>query len=343
MKALTSFIAIGILFVTQSMAQAPQGFNYQAVIRDSNDILVVDQTIQLKFKIRSGSTSGPIKFTESHILITNVYGMVSTVIGQGSNQSGQFSNLDWSGDEFYLQVEIDLSGGSNYTSMGHTQFMSVPYALSAGDGIIRWQQSGNDINNNNNGNVLIDANRYLGIGTTSPIADFDIEPSGGFLTDEETGGINLRDASTGVNHWRIYNSNFFIRFNLSQNDGATYTPMAFVNSLDGSWNTVSDVSLKENIESMKKVLPSVMRLEPKLYHFDFNKVGSRKSLGFIAQDVQKLFPQVVAHEEGETLLGMDYSKFGVIAIKAIQEQQLIIEKQQAEIDALKKRLDALEK
>ena len=49
-----------------------------------------------------------------------------------------------------------------------------------------------------------------------------------------------------------------------------------------------------------------------------------KIIGFLAQDVQVLFPELVKHREDE-YLGLNYDDFGVIAIKAIQEQQKIID------------------
>jgi len=43
------------------------------------------------------------------------------------------------------------------------------------------------------------------------------------------------------------------------------------------------------------------------------------------------------------LLGIAYGKTGVLALKAIQGQQVIIEKQQQQIDVLEKRIEALER
>jgi hypothetical protein len=67
--------------------------------------------------------------------------------------------------------------------------------------------------------------------------------------------------------------------------------------------------------------------------------NSRKSIGFMAQDVQPLFPELVHQnrdrETKEPFLMMDYSSFGENAIKAIQEQQIIINGLQSQIDELK--------
>jgi hypothetical protein len=73
------------------------------------------------------------------------------------------------------------------------------------------------------------------------------------------------------------------------------------------------------------------------YIFDQDK---KPEIGFIAQDVEKQFPQLVNQMDG--YLGVNYSGFSVLAIKAIQEQQEIIEKQQSVIDQLLERVTKLE-
>ena len=180
--------------------------------------------------------------------------------------------------------------------------------------------------------------QMVGIGTTSLLSDLDIDQSGGSASVEGTGGINLRNGSW---HWRIYNSSDYVRFNYSNDGGSSYTPKAYVSSIDGSWNALSDRRLKTDIESMEDVLPSVLKLEPKRFHFIDNNENDPKSIGFIAQDVQKLFPEITSRENDEEYLGIAYSKFGIVSIKAIQEQQLIIESQQEQIDAQQKQIEEL--
>ncbi|HET8809476.1 MAG TPA: tail fiber domain-containing protein [Flavobacteriaceae bacterium] len=179
----------------------------------------------------------------------------------------------------------------------------------------------------------------IGIGTTVAASDLDINQSGGSSTNEGTGGINLIN---GAYEWRIYNSNDFIRFNYSSDNGLTYTPKSYINS-SGAYSQVSDATMKTDIKQLPVIMPSVMKLKPYEYHY-IHTEGINKSIGFLAQDIQKLFPNyaIVTHEKGESLLGVNYAAFGVIAVKAIQEQQKIIEAQQATIDKILARLDKLE-
>ncbi|MBL0047746.1 MAG: tail fiber domain-containing protein [Bacteroidetes bacterium] len=175
--------------------------------------------------------------------------------------------------------------------------------------------------------MRIKGNGLVSIGNASAVSDLHIKQSGGSAANQQTGGINLENSGK---HWRIYNSNDFIRFNYST-DGVSYTAKSYISSTDGSYNVVSDARLKRDFESFETVLPKVLALKPLKYHYLDNKENAIKTMGFLAQDVQKIFPEIVSHEEGEDLLAIDYSKFAIVSIKAIQEQQ-------AQIEALKKQV-----
>jgi trimeric autotransporter adhesin len=118
---------------------------------------------------------------------------------------------------------------------------------------------------------------------------------------------------------------------------------AWIDASDGGWTTPSDMRLKEDFEEYKPVLEGIKNITVCLYHYKSNKPGVR-SFGLIAQNVQQYFPEIVSASNGPgNLLGIDYTKTGVLAIKAIQEQQQIIESQQEKISELEKRLERLER
>lgn len=99
----------------------------------------------------------------------------------------------------------------------------------------------------------------------------------------------------------------------------------------------SDKRLKQNIEDMKPILEKILKLQPSRYELKANNHGHEKSIGFIAQQVNGLFPELVTTVSGKNdngmtdMLGINYSGFGVIAIKAIQEQQKLITDLQAKV------------
>ena len=77
-----------------------------------------------------------------------------------------------------------------------------------------------------------------------------------------------------------------------------------------------------------------MLLQPKIYHYTVNSDNDRHSYGFLAQEVEKLFPEFVFTNESG-IKGIAYSNFSVIAVKAIQEQQEIIKTLQIQVEAVK--------
>jgi hypothetical protein len=131
MKKFYIFLCLGIAALTQLQAQAPQGFNYQATVRNNAGDLVVSTNVCFKFNvIQDSQTADPI-FTETHEILTDDLGQVNLIIGQGTANTGVFSELDWSLGSYYLGIELSINGDNNYVPMGTTQLLSVPYALYA--------------------------------------------------------------------------------------------------------------------------------------------------------------------------------------------------------------------
>ncbi len=117
-----------LLFLGLSLkAQAPQGFNYQATVRNASGDLVISQNVSFGFNIIQGSQTADPAYSEEHTLSTDDLGQVSLVIGQGSPTTGIFSEIDWSIGNYYLAIELDT--GSGFEPMGTSQLLSVPYAM----------------------------------------------------------------------------------------------------------------------------------------------------------------------------------------------------------------------
>ncbi len=114
-----------------------------------------------------------------------------------------------------------------------------------------------------------------------------------------------------------------------------------VHAVNGVIQT-SDGRLKENISTLPYGLEQVQQLQPVVYNWVDGPVGDIH-LGLVAQDVQKVLPEVVsAGDDPAGLLSMNYSEIVPVLVNAIQEQQTKIESQEAQILALEARLSALE-
>ncbi len=129
MKKFYAILCLAIASLTQLQAQAPQGFNYQATVRNSSGDLIVNTNVYFKFNVIQGSQTAVPIFTETHYVPTDDLGQVNLIIGQGTANTGTFSALDWSLGSYYLGIELDT--GNGYVAMGTTQLLSVPYALYA--------------------------------------------------------------------------------------------------------------------------------------------------------------------------------------------------------------------
>lgn len=117
----------------------------------------------------------------------------------------------------------------------------------------------------------------------------------------------------------------------------------------GTWTQSSDLKLKKNIKPLTGALDKIMLLEPKEYEmrreeFPSMNLSEGKQFGLIAQDLEKVFPEmvhVISHpdnmEKGkETMLefkGVDYISLIPVLIEAIQEQQKEIEALKAIINS----------
>jgi surface protein len=127
MKTFYITLCIAIASLTQLQAQAPQGFNYQATVRNSSGDLVISQNVSFNFNIIQGSQAADPTYSEEHTLLTDDLGQISLVIGQGSPTTGVFLEIDWSIGNYYLAIELDT--GSGFEPMGTSQLLSVPYAM----------------------------------------------------------------------------------------------------------------------------------------------------------------------------------------------------------------------
>jgi hypothetical protein len=121
-------ILFALLAFCSAHAQVPNGFNYSAVARNSQGNPIANSSISIQVNILKGSVTGNSVYLENHTISTDQFGLFNLVIGAGSVQSGNMQTIDWSADNYFLEIGMDVTGGNNFTLMGTTQFLSVPYA-----------------------------------------------------------------------------------------------------------------------------------------------------------------------------------------------------------------------
>ena len=130
MKKLFTFM-VAVFLTATLWAQSPEKMSYQAVIRNSSEAFVTNTTVGMQISILQGSASGTAVYVETQSPTTNANGLISIKIGDGTVQSGNFTNIEWANGPYFIKTETDPAGGTNYTITGTSQLLSVPYALHA--------------------------------------------------------------------------------------------------------------------------------------------------------------------------------------------------------------------
>jgi hypothetical protein len=131
-KLFTLFISF-LICIAMLRAQSPQKMSYQAVVRDAAGKLVVNQGVGIRISILQGSATGTEVFKEIYNpnYQTNTNGLVTLEIGSGLSLTGTFAGINWANGPYFIKTEIDPTGGTNYTVVGTSQLLSVPFALYA--------------------------------------------------------------------------------------------------------------------------------------------------------------------------------------------------------------------
>ena len=161
----------------------------------------------------------------------------------------------------------------------------------------------------------------------------------GTSSEQDRGGIGLYNEEANNSWWLSPGPANDADLGLYYQKGTSFMKVGEFSRTNGMYAALSDGRVKENFSVLSNVLAGIKSLNAMNYNYIFDK-EKKAEIGFIAQDVEKLFPELVNQMDG--YLGVNYSGFSVLAIKAIQEQQEIIEKQQSVIDQLLERVTKLE-
>ncbi|MBR5642750.1 MAG: hypothetical protein IKW77_01015 [Salinivirgaceae bacterium] len=124
MKKLKTILAALLISATATFAQAPQGFSYQAVVRDAQNAVVANQDVEVTLTILQGATADAAKaiFSEKHTAKTNANGLFSVTVG--SVDATAFSKINWAAGNVFLKTETAYGTAT-------TQLLSVPFAMYA--------------------------------------------------------------------------------------------------------------------------------------------------------------------------------------------------------------------
>ena len=120
-KIIITISFLGLL--TTAYAQIPNGFSYQAVVRNSDQTLLKNRSVTVKATIIRNDE--PV-YEQTQTATTNENGLLTIIIGNES-----FQDIDWLQGTLFIKTQIDPEGGNNYTIETQTQLLAVPFAMAA--------------------------------------------------------------------------------------------------------------------------------------------------------------------------------------------------------------------
>lgn len=127
-QPILNILLLSFLFCGFLSAQNPLAFKYQAIARDASGFPIIDTDISLQIKIYTINGSSLENYVENHFTTTNNFGLINLEIGNGEIVEGVFENIEWGTGNQFIEISIDINGGTDFTFMGSSQLLSVPMA-----------------------------------------------------------------------------------------------------------------------------------------------------------------------------------------------------------------------
>lgn len=234
-----------------------------------------------------------------------------------------------------------VAGGDGNRASGTNSFAAGRAGRALHNGTFVWgdDRQGEFASTGSN-QFLIRAQGGVGIGTNSPQRALHVK-------DTNSSAAIILENAAGVDGWGIGTGTGTSNFNFYYNEDVSNfttggTRLGGINHTSGVYSSNSDRRLKQDIENLEDVLDGVLALQPTTYRFQRAGEDGPRNYGFIAQEVQEVFPDLVTTDPSDGYLNLAYSEFSVLSIRAIQEQQALIDAQAEEIQNLTARLARIE-
>lgn len=144
-----------IVLIVCGLSGFSQSFNYQAVVRNADGDIISNQSIGVQIRILEGAAPDTVVYTETHTVSSSAQGLISLPIGTGTT-SDVFGNINWSQQNQWIDIAVDITGGTTYTSLGTTKLQQVPYALYAANSADKTFDTTNSVTSNALGDIATD-------------------------------------------------------------------------------------------------------------------------------------------------------------------------------------------
>ena len=131
MKKLFFLFVAALLAATSTFAQnSGLGFNYQAVVRNADGMLLANQDVTLRISLYPGQSATSPTWVETHKVRTDASGSFGITVGKGTRQSnsvaGKYADVNFAAVYYWMKIEIEE--GSNWREVSYAALPSSPYA-----------------------------------------------------------------------------------------------------------------------------------------------------------------------------------------------------------------------
>lgn len=256
--------------------------------------------------------------TFSAIVVEPVDGMV----GIGTSTPDQQLSVHTSSGISYIRVSDNTTGPSSGLRMG---LSGSGNAYIINDEVAKTLSLGTE----GTTQLRINSAGHVGINELTPDMMLhvkqDVANKGIRIEHQSTTDYWENGVGTTTKNYKFYYNNLF---------------RADISSVDGAYTQSSDRRLKHSLEYIGPVLDKVMLLRPATYNYIGSEENAVRSTGFVAQEVQEVFPDLV-RDMDDGYSGVVYDGFAVISIRAIQELNEEVITLRSELDQMKKDIQEL--
>ncbi|MFL0354725.1 tail fiber domain-containing protein [Xanthomarina sp. GH4-25] len=285
--------------------------------------------VDLSYSFYASDTNGALGINSFSIgNEPSATGISSIAMGTYANASAYGSmafgfNSDAAGENSVAIGVYANASASNSMAFGYGTIADDYYSTVIGrynDANISSQtlfQVGNGTGTADRSNVItVLQNGYTSVGkhNEEPTTDFQVYHDNGGTEN----GFKLLNKGANKNWWRFYTLNSNGSLYLYSKAGGNTNPVGSFNSTSGVYSALSDRRVKDNFKDLYFNWQNFMQLKPLTYHYNTDK-NNQSQIGFVAQDVESIYPELVNYNKEVDLYQLNYSGFGVVAIKAIQE------------------------
>jgi hypothetical protein len=247
---------------------------------------------------------------------------------------------------FSQAILLSYSANSNYATDGAISNYGSTNGVYLNGNSAGWLRLGGDgtssTNIQINGSTYSDPNKF--VFTTAGVTRMILNASGDFLVGGTStiggNGILLANADYTATYRSTSNTGAYIHAFASDVGGTRTVKYAIY--ANGTAGAVSDQNLKKNIEPARDYLADLMNIEVVKYNWISDEENAPKELGYIAQQVETVFPSMVdeqTYNDGDgslvTQKMLKKEVFIPMMLKAIQELNAKVDAQALEIQALK--------